>query len=150
MQSRHISRAIVFDRVDNVNLYLLLKTKKGYWQNPQGGIDEGENDLSAIFRETNEETGLNGMRILYDTRFLSQYYTTRKGQPIHTMCISYAVKADSTEPIVLSEEDDHTDYIWADYNTALSLLTKYSEQKDIFINTIARAYLQPRLAEKCE
>ena len=33
----------------------------GYWQIPQGGIDQGENLLIAAYREAKEETGLNDL-----------------------------------------------------------------------------------------
>lgn len=32
---------------------------KGAWQLPQGGVDPGESNLGAIFREMNEELGTN-------------------------------------------------------------------------------------------
>jgi putative (di)nucleoside polyphosphate hydrolase len=35
-----------------------IDTKSDAWQMPQGGIDEGENEDLAMFRELNEETGI--------------------------------------------------------------------------------------------
>ncbi len=37
MKVRKLVRAIVYDIKDGEPIYLLLKAKKGYWQNPQGG-----------------------------------------------------------------------------------------------------------------
>lgn len=36
----------------------------GAWQMPQGGIDEGENPETAVFREMEEEIGTSNARIL--------------------------------------------------------------------------------------
>lgn len=36
----------------------------GYWQMPQGGIDEGENIHEAAFRELYEETGVRNAEII--------------------------------------------------------------------------------------
>ena len=36
----------------------------GYWQMPQGGIDEGENPLKAAFRELEEETSIRNAELI--------------------------------------------------------------------------------------
>ena len=36
---------------------------RGAWQLPQGGIDEGENNLEAAYRELHEETGIDRSKV---------------------------------------------------------------------------------------
>ena len=45
--------------INNANKVLLAKRKnENSWQLPQGGIDADENDMDALFRELEEEVGL--------------------------------------------------------------------------------------------
>jgi len=134
METRKIARAIVYNPDQG---YLLLKAKKGYWQNPQGGIDAGETPIQAARRETLEETGLEVV-VLEGTEYFMEYDTERKGKQIHTEITSYAARVDYVKPVVLSEEDGHTDFKWVKYNEALSLLTKYPEQIQIFEEVVSR------------
>src|SRR5450830_1921296 len=54
-RERRASRAVVFDR--DGNIALLDVSKRGYHKLPGGGIDEGEDILAALNRETMEEIG---------------------------------------------------------------------------------------------
>ena len=132
METRKIVRAIVYDIVDTKKIYLLLKAKKGYWQNPQGGIDFGESESEAILREIKEETNLDDCHIDLTTRGYDEYDTIRKEKTIHTTVATYAVKVNSSQTIKLSVEDGHTEYRWVTYDEALNMLNKFPEQKIIF------------------
>lgn len=50
--------AIILNK-SNDSILLLYRGNKSDWSFPKGHIEEGENDLDAIIRETKEETGLN-------------------------------------------------------------------------------------------
>lgn len=132
MDTRPVVRAIVYDIKKGEPQYLLLKTKKGYWQNPQGGIDKKESKIEAMIREVEEETSLNPIKIIKDANFETEYDTKRKGKQIHTILFSYAMLVDSNNDVKLSPVDGHTDFIWAPYDKVLSLLTTYPEQKKVF------------------
>ena len=41
-----------------------LDNPSGYWQMPQGGIDEGEDYLSAAYRELKEETSITKVELI--------------------------------------------------------------------------------------
>jgi len=43
------------------------ETVGGWWQMPQGGIDDGEEPRAAALRELSEETGMRSVRILAET-----------------------------------------------------------------------------------
>ena len=44
---------------DKQQVLLAKRLKQDSWQLPQGGIDFGESELDALFRELNEEIGLS-------------------------------------------------------------------------------------------
>ena len=47
--------------------------KNDYWQMPQGGIDKGEDFISAMKRELMEETSIKNIKILKELEHLYQY-----------------------------------------------------------------------------
>lgn len=47
------ARVLAFERSD----------RKGQWQLPQGGIDEGEDPVEGVWRELEEETGLTASEV---------------------------------------------------------------------------------------
>ncbi len=49
------NRIFVAKRIDN---------PKNFWQMPQGGIDEGEDFLSAAYRELEEETSIKNVKLV--------------------------------------------------------------------------------------
>jgi len=138
VELREIVRAIVYDIVDDKARYLVLLAKKGYWQNPQGGIDPGENELEAIVREVYEESELRVLEVHKDTRVFMAYQTERKGEQICSTVAGYAVRVDSSRQVVLSVEEGHTAHMWVDYDGACSLLTKYPEQIELFEGVVSR------------
>ena len=51
------NKVFVAKRIDN---------PKNFWQMPQGGVDEGENFLSAAYRELQEETGVKEVELIQE------------------------------------------------------------------------------------
>jgi putative (di)nucleoside polyphosphate hydrolase len=45
----------------------------GWWQMPQGGIDEGEEPIAAAHRELFEETGMRTATVIAESRFWHDY-----------------------------------------------------------------------------
>ena len=138
METRALVRAIVYDEQEAGLHYLLLHAKKGYWQNPQGGIDSGESELEAIARETREETGLEALEIIAESRSTMEYDAEKSGVPIHTLLAAYAIRVDSRQEVILSPEDGHIEYRWVSYDEALRLLTTYPEQKQVFEEVVRK------------
>jgi 8-oxo-dGTP pyrophosphatase MutT (NUDIX family) len=143
--TREIVRPIVYDPIPQEPLYLILKAKKGYWQNPQGGIDKNESPLEAAIRELEEETGIQASQkdIHPETEFKVEYTTVSKGNCEHRILKSYALKADSTKPVILCPQEGHTDYMWATKDEALNLLTRYPEQIKVFQEVLNKLNLNP-------
>ena len=51
----HKNKVFVGRRIDN---------PKNFWQMPQGGVDEGEDLISAAYRELEEETSIKNVKLL--------------------------------------------------------------------------------------
>tara|TARA_B100001559_G_scaffold64641_1_gene52281 strand:- start:8 stop:493 length:486 start_codon:yes stop_codon:yes gene_type:complete len=49
------NKVFVARRIDN---------PKNFWQMPQGGVDKGENFLKAAYRELEEETSINNVKLI--------------------------------------------------------------------------------------
>ena len=49
------NKVFVAKRIDN---------PKNFWQMPQGGVDEGEDNLKAAFRELEEETSIKSVKLI--------------------------------------------------------------------------------------
>ena len=63
---------------------LWCKRKDGNgWQFPQGGLDKGESPLEAVYRETQEEVGLerNDLRIIKETKEWFNYKVPEERLP---------------------------------------------------------------------
>lgn len=132
MKTRKISRGIIYTNNKNKTLFLIIKAKKGYWQFPQGGIENDETPKEALKREIYEETGLNNVNINAKSHYYIEYYNTRKGEKIKSKLHSYLVKTDYTNNIILSKEDGHTDFMWLQPIDIKTYITKYPEQLTVF------------------
>ena len=58
------NKIFVAKRIDN---------PKNYWQMPQGGVDKGEDFLSAAFRELEEETSIKNVKLIKEIDEMISY-----------------------------------------------------------------------------
>ena len=58
------NKVFVAKRIDN---------QKNFWQMPQGGVDEGENYLTAAYRELEEETSIKNVDLVKELNGLISY-----------------------------------------------------------------------------
>lgn len=139
MKDRRNVRAILYDDSKKRVEFLLLYTRKGYWQFPQGGIHPGETEVEAVQREVFEETSLRIWKrdVVVRSKVEDFYYAERGGDPIKVYLNVYAAKVDSDKEVIIGRSGDaHQDFIWVNYSRALSLLNEYPEQKIVFNKVI--------------
>lgn len=74
--------AAVIINSDNLVLVGQRRNIKDSWQVPQGGVDAGEDLITALFREINEETGLERkhLKILANSDPVSYLFPNRVNQ----------------------------------------------------------------------
>jgi 8-oxo-dGTP pyrophosphatase MutT (NUDIX family) len=145
MKTRNNVRAIVYDENNGDYRFLLLRARKGFWESPGGGIEEGESDIEAAIRETREEAqGLGHLEIIEDTRHYIGFDTEKSGNPIHIDLVTYAVRAPVGSQVdIATAEGEHSDYQWVSYDEALSMLTGYVQQREVFIDVCKMIGIEP-------
>ena len=55
---------IVLNKENKVYVAKRIDNPKNFWQMPQGGVDEGEDFLTAAYRELKEETSIKKVEII--------------------------------------------------------------------------------------
>lgn len=104
---------------------LLIKNRKGEYWIPKGKLESGEDQLSAAFREIEEEVGLSKEQIRYiDFCFLDKY-TYMEGQKLlgKELYINVFDARDQYKPRSGDDEIDITGVDWYDYEKALEIIS---------------------------
>ncbi|MGB0545619.1 MAG: RNA pyrophosphohydrolase [Candidatus Pseudothioglobus sp.] len=112
---------------DKKQILLAKRFKQNGWQLPQGGIDEDETELDALYRELQEEVGLDPSHVTLIAKTpkwlryeLPDEHVRRTQKPkcIGQKQVWYLLKLDSSdEEISLDLHDDveFDDWKWVDY-----------------------------------
>ena len=64
---------IVLNRENKVFVAKRIDNQKNFWQMPQGGVDKGEDFLTAAFRELKEETSINSVEVIKEIEGMTTY-----------------------------------------------------------------------------
>ena len=64
---------VVLNKKDEVFVAKRIDNQKNFWQMPQGGVDEGEDYLSAAYRELEEETSIKNVSLIKELDGLISY-----------------------------------------------------------------------------
>ncbi len=112
--------------------YLVLKRKlhwKG-WEFPKGKIEPGEKKIDTVRRELNEESGHRALKIKkFNIKGKYKYKKLLKDRP-EFMGQSYVLyAADVKRGKVKLDRIEHSSYKWADFKTALKMLTWANQKK---------------------
>jgi len=135
--------AIIFRRENGKIFYLLLyypslshRAEKNFWDFPKGHIEKEENEIDTAKREIFEETGIKEIKFLDGFKEQIKYFFKWKGENILKYVTFYLAETNQKE-IKISPE--HLDWCWAEFETALTLLT-HKNSKDILKK--AKAFLE--------
>lgn len=123
--------AYVFKKDQNGLKYLVLKRAPekmygGIWQCVTGKIEKGEASWKTAIRELKEETGLDPLQI-FIADHVSKFYEAHEDR-INLIPV-FGIEVLDTK-IELS--DEHTEYKWVDFDTALNTLVWKGQKEGLF------------------
>jgi len=112
---------------DKKQILLAKRFKQNGWQLPQGGIDEDETELDALYRELQEEVGLDPSHVTLIAKTpkwlryeLPDEHVRRTQKPkcIGQKQVWYLLKLDSSDDEIsldLHDDVEFDDWKWVDY-----------------------------------
>ena len=68
---------VVLNKYNKVFVAKRIDNPKNFWQMPQGGVDDGENFLTAAYRELEEETSIKNVRLIGEIDEITTYLLPR-------------------------------------------------------------------------
>jgi 8-oxo-dGTP pyrophosphatase MutT (NUDIX family) len=113
---------IVFRRdAAGVTRFLLIKDSYGNWGFPKGHLEEGESPADAARRETEEETGLQGLTLHGPIRIIDWHFRFR-GRFIHKYCHFFLFESPDGD-VVPQHDEGITACCWWTFPEALEELS---------------------------
>jgi|TARA_B100000900_G_C20430869_1_gene654926 putative (di)nucleoside polyphosphate hydrolase len=64
---------IILNKNNKVFVAKRIDNSKNFWQMPQGGVDEGEDFLTAAYRELKEETSISNVELIEEIEGITTY-----------------------------------------------------------------------------
>tara|TARA_B100001121_G_scaffold303388_2_gene317307 strand:+ start:533 stop:1009 length:477 start_codon:yes stop_codon:yes gene_type:complete len=129
------NKVFVAKRIDN---------PKNFWQMPQGGVNEGEDYLTAAYRELEEETSINNVELIKEINGISTYELPKhllgiiwkgrfKGQKQKWFLMRYLGKDESIN--VKTKKPEFLEWKWIDLDRITDTVVEfklhvYQELKD--------------------
>ena len=118
----------------------------GWWQMPQGGIDEGEEPAAAALRELTEETGIRSARILGESRewhnydlpsqLLGRTWGGRyRGQTQKWFAVTFTGQDDEIDIFPRDHEAEFDAWRWAPMAELMDLIVPF--KRDVYTKVIA-------------
>lgn len=131
--------AVVFRRVGEKHLFLLLEYFGDYYDFPKGNQEEGEDERETVRREVEEETGIEDIRFVEGFNKVISYFYQREKHIVHKQ-VSYYLVETSTKEVKVSYE--HKGHKWLPFEEALDNL-KFANSREILRK--AREFLESSL-----
>ena len=119
------NKVFVAKRIDNPN---------DFWQMPQGGIDDGEDPLSAAYRELMEETGIKKVKLIQEINGSMSYELPNhllgiiwkgkyRGQKQKWFLMRYL--GNDNEININTEKPEFLDWKWIDLNLITEVVVDF-------------------------
>jgi dATP pyrophosphohydrolase len=125
---------VIFTDDDEYLLLRRLPIGGGFWQFVTGSVEGEETHLRTAVRETFEETGILCRESdLIDLHLINRFEISplwlQKYAPgvTHNEEVCFALRVEKCE--IRLDPIEHTDYVWADYRSALEMLHWESNRK---------------------
>ena len=125
---------IVLNKENKIFVAKRIDNPKNFWQMPQGGVDEGEDFLSAAYRELEEETSIKNVELITEideitTYELPDYLLGKiwkgkfKGQKQKWFIMRYLGTDDEIN--INTPKPEFLDWKWTDLNSITQIVVKF-------------------------
>ena len=78
---------VVLNKDNKVFVAKRIDNPKNFWQMPQGGVDQGEDLLTAAYRELEEETSIKNVELIDELDGFTSY-TSTIGLSLYGECVN--------------------------------------------------------------
>ena len=125
---------VVLNEVNKVFVARRIDNPKNFWQMPQGGVNEGEDYLTAAFRELKEETSITNVELVSELdgfitynlpdRLLGIIWKGKyKGQIQKWFLMRYL--GDDSEINIQTKKPEFLDWKWVDLKKITELVVDF-------------------------
>ena len=125
---------VVLNKENKIFVAKRIDNPKNFWQMPQGGVDEGEDFLSAAYRELEEETSIKNVELITEideitTYELPDYLLGKiwkgkfKGQKQKWFIMRYLGTDDEIN--INTPKPEFLDWKWTDLNSITQIVVKF-------------------------
>ena len=125
---------VVLNKANKVFVAKRIDNPKNFWQMPQGGVDDGENFLTAAYRELKEETSIKNVELISE---LDGYITYNL--PDHLLGVIWKGKykgqtqkwflmrhlGDDSEINIQTKKPEFLDWKWVDLKEITKLVVDF-------------------------
>jgi len=125
---------VVLNKTNKVFVAKRIDNPKNFWQMPQGGVDDGEDFLSAAYRELEEETSIKNVELISELdgfitynlpdRLLGIIWKGKyKGQKQKWFLMRHL--GDDNEINIKTKKPEFLDWKWVDLKEITSLVVDF-------------------------
>tara|TARA_B100001063_G_C16734620_1_gene541269 strand:+ start:981 stop:1457 length:477 start_codon:yes stop_codon:yes gene_type:complete len=141
---------IVLNKENKVFVAKRIDNPKNFWQMPQGGVDNGEDFLTAAYRELKEETSINNVKLIKELEGTTIYELPNhllgiiwkgkyKGQQQKWFLMRFL--GNDNEVNIKTDKPEFNEWKWVDINMITDLvvdfkLEVYKELKEKILKII--------------
>ena len=141
---------VVLNKENKVFVAKRIDNPKNFWQMPQGGVDNGEDFLTAAYRELKEETSINNVKLIKELEGTTIYELPNhllgiiwkgkyKGQQQKWFLMRFL--GNDNEVNIKTDKPEFNEWKWVDINMITDLvvdfkLEVYKELKEKILKII--------------
>jgi len=128
---------VVLNKANKVFVAKRIDNAKNFWQMPQGGVDEGEDYLTAAYRELEEETSIKNVELISELDGLITYNLPEhllgiiwkgkyKGQSQKWFLMRYL--GEDNQINIKTKKPEFLDWKWVDLKEITNLVVDFKLQ----------------------
>ena len=133
---------VVLNKDNKVFVAKRIDNQKNFWQMPQGGVDEGEDYLTAAYRELEEETSIKNVDLVKELDGLISYELPKnllgviwkgkyRGQEQKWFVMRFLGK--DTEINIKTEHPEFCEWKWIDLENITDLVVNFKLPVYMFV-----------------